>query len=233
MATNCLIFDENYISLLGISSMVEESFPDWRLYRRKSLCDAQKFLRDDLAPKVNLVIIGLSSDRDVQSIADFIQLAKRRSLRTLVISNLPDRLVADRLGRCGNNGYILKDDSVSNINRAITLVASGECDICSSFQEGVFPFGSQSEASRAIANMTRRQKDVVDLLLAGYSNKRIANYLKLSQGTIKNYVFDLMRLLNVTSRLELALTVREHGYRPSTMPMVSPGQPSQYLVTAS
>jgi DNA-binding NarL/FixJ family response regulator len=59
--------------------------------------------------------------------------------------------------------------------------------------------------------LTSRQRDVAKLVLAGYSNKKISYTLNLSYGTIKNYMFSLMRLLSVNSRLEMVLRIQEQG----------------------
>lgn len=60
---------------------------------------------------------------------------------------------------------------------------------------------------------TDRQNDLADLLLRGHSNKEMAHYLNLSYGTVKNYMFALMRLTSVRSRLELAIKLREINYQ--------------------
>jgi DNA-binding NarL/FixJ family response regulator len=62
-------------------------------------------------------------------------------------------------------------------------------------------------------NFTSRQRDIFDLLLAGHSNKMIGYILNLSYGTVKNYMFDLMRLLSVKSRLELVTKIRANQYQ--------------------
>lgn len=59
--------------------------------------------------------------------------------------------------------------------------------------------------------LSPRQKDLVHLVLSGYSNKKIADSLGLSYGTVKNYMFDLMRVFGVNSRLELVVKIRERG----------------------
>ena len=64
---------------------------------------------------------------------------------------------------------------------------------------------------QACIKLNSRQRDVVRLVLEGYSNKKIANTLNLSYGTVKNYMFNLMRLLSVNSRLEMAIKFREQG----------------------
>lgn len=69
------------------------------------------------------------------------------------------------------------------------------------------------ESGRRVS-LTPRQEDLVRLLLAGYSNKRIAYELGLSVGTVKNYMFDLMRLVSVRSRFELAMLLSSRGQAP-------------------
>ncbi|MET0267707.1 MAG: helix-turn-helix transcriptional regulator, partial [Duganella sp.] len=64
---------------------------------------------------------------------------------------------------------------------------------------------------------TPRQRDILDLLLIGYSNKQIACALNLSCGTVKNYMFELMRITAVSSRLEMAMKIRDSGYGQTSL----------------
>lgn len=70
------------------------------------------------------------------------------------------------------------------------------------------PQADDDFAFSARVNFTDRQRQLIDLLMIGKSNKAIADLLDLSYGTVKNYVFDLMRLMSVGSRLELVARVR-------------------------
>ena len=63
---------------------------------------------------------------------------------------------------------------------------------------------------KAVANkeshsLTARQLQVISLVGQGFSNKEIANELKISEGTVKQHIFAIFRLLNVSSRAKLAL----------------------------
>jgi DNA-binding CsgD family transcriptional regulator len=53
--------------------------------------------------------------------------------------------------------------------------------------------------------LTRREDDVVRLLAEGMQNREIANELKLSEHTIRNYLFHIFDKLGVSSCIELAL----------------------------
>lgn len=66
---------------------------------------------------------------------------------------------------------------------------------------------------------TQRQRQLIDLLMSGNSNKAIADRMNLSYGTVKNYVFDIMRIMSVGSRLELVAKMsaeaqQAHTFRP-------------------
>jgi PAS domain S-box-containing protein len=66
----------------------------------------------------------------------------------------------------------------------------------------------------AIGSLTRRQRQVLDLIAQGRSNKQIARDLGITEGTAKLHVFSLMRLFQVANRTMLALVA--HALRPAT-----------------
>lgn len=67
-------------------------------------------------------------------------------------------------------------------------------------------------------SLTARQLQVINLVGQGFSNKEIANDLKISEGTVKQHIFAIFRLLNVSSRAKLALV----SQRLSTNSKVKP-----------
>lgn len=60
-------------------------------------------------------------------------------------------------------------------------------------------------------SLTARQLQVVSLVGQGLSNKEIANELKISEGTVKQHIFAIFRLLNVSSRAKLAIASTRFG----------------------
>ena len=60
-------------------------------------------------------------------------------------------------------------------------------------------------APKANQPLTMRQRQVVELVASGMSNKEIASELNISEGTVKQHIFAIFRILNVTSRAKLAL----------------------------
>jgi len=64
--------------------------------------------------------------------------------------------------------------------------------------------------------LTKREEDVVRLLAEGLQNRDIAHALKLSEHTIKNYLFHIFDKLGVSSRVELVLYAVSSAKRAQT-----------------
>lgn len=71
---------------------------------------------------------------------------------------------------------------------------------------------SHSRSAAWAEGLTRRERQIVDLLLKGLSNKEIASRLSVSERTIKNQLSALHRKTKVRGRLELALLAVRSGF---------------------
>jgi two-component system, NarL family, nitrate/nitrite response regulator NarL len=61
-----------------------------------------------------------------------------------------------------------------------------------------------------VTTLSRRERQIVDALLAGRTNKEVAQLLGISDQTVKNQLTTLYKKVGVTSRLELVLWAMEH-----------------------
>lgn len=220
MDMNCLVVDDNFLTLLGMSSVMHEHFPQWKIHQKHSLYEAEHFIKHNFDVYIDMVMIGLDHTDHVDQLVAFVQLLDRLSIKMLVVSGVTSTALVQRLQHNGCQGYVLKNGGLNDIVEAIDVISHGGKFVAPVLQNRS-DLGIDTSYCSAIEALTDRQKDVIDLLLAGLSNKRIADHLDLSQGTVKNYMFDLMRLMKVSSRLELALKIREQGYRPRDMEILA------------
>ena len=206
---NCLIVDGSPVSLLGYCSILNNHFQNCRVYTSVSVKEASAFLENNCDSLIDFVLINIKlSDIDVaDKVTSFLRLTERYSLRCIVIADQMDSELFLKIEACSLDGFLLNDDTISNIVQAISVVSGGGKYL----QSTNLPLVHHKQFEKMV--FTERQKDVIDLLLMGYSNKKIANTLNLSQGTIKNYIFDLMRYMSVESRLELVFKIRLNGYQ--------------------
>ncbi len=119
--------------------------------------------------------------------------------------------------RVGALGYLLKDVSGDELARAIRKVAAGGALIEPSVARKVLAEFARLETSSRPLNdgladpLSERELEVLQLLGQGLSNKQIAAELYLAEGTIKNYVSNILDKLGVSDRTQAALRAQELG----------------------
>lgn len=70
--------------------------------------------------------------------------------------------------------------------------------------------------SKSVENLSHRQKQILNLVFAGKSNKAIANQLSLADGTVRNHISVLLNIFEVESRTQLVSLLMKTGYRLSS-----------------
>ena len=128
---------------------------------------------------------------------------------------------ADELGqalRDGARGYLLKNIDAEALTTAIRR-AAGEPVIAESMTaklveqvRGQASLAAQAPAGQAERHrLTARERQIVQCLARGASNKVIARELDVSESTVKIHVQNVLKKLNLTSRVQVAVYAVEHG----------------------
>ena len=80
---------------------------------------------------------------------------------------------------------------------------------------------SDEETRQKKFGLTPRELEIVSAVVAGYSNKEIAEYFKISEDTVKHHLSNIFDKLGVSTRLELALFAVNKGLPLKSIPMMS------------
>jgi DNA-binding NarL/FixJ family response regulator len=140
-------------------------------------------------PQVRLVLFGMDDDADI-----FLQAV-----------------------RLGVNGYVLKNASASELVDALRSVAQGEAVCPLKFCKVLFQaLSSEANQRAAIAEqradarfeLTQRQRQLMSLVAMGMSNKEIAANLHLSEFTVKNHIYRVMKQVDAQTRHEACSLIR-------------------------
>lgn len=123
--------------------------------------------------------------------------SKLDSTPLLVVSADENPSVIQNCIDAGASGYVTKSSSGDTILLAVKQVLSGATYIPANMP-GIIPL-----------DLTEKQKQILAYLADGYSNKDIAIKMCLSEGTIKQYVTRLLRILNVENRVQAGLKARK------------------------
>jgi len=139
--------------------------------------------------------------------------ARSPSSRVIVLTSfLEDERVLPAI-QAGAAGYLLKNVEPAELARAIRAAHAGEA-IIDPTAAARLVHAIADEARPRIEEperLTRRERDVLELIARGRSNKRIALELGISEKTVKTHVGHLLAKLGVTDRTQAALMAVEEG----------------------
>jgi two-component system nitrate/nitrite response regulator NarL len=116
--------------------------------------------------------------------------------------------------RAGVRGYLLKDMEPEDIVDAFLRAAQGEVVIAPAMTMKLAhmlqSYGQKNTKEDLLALLTSREREILDHLARGQSNKSIARALDISPDTVKLHVRHILAKLNLTSRVEAAVFAVEH-----------------------
>lgn len=107
----------------------------------------------------------------------------------------------------GADGYLLKDTEPDLLLEQIKALAQGEVVFSEAVKKALL---ERSSISNPLASLTEREMGVLRLVATGLSNKQIANQLFISEETVKVHIRNLLRKLNVHSRVAATVLYFEH-----------------------
>ena len=116
--------------------------------------------------------------------------------------------------RAGVRGYLLKDMEPDDILEAIERAAKGEVVVAPAMMLKLArllqPGQHETPKENLLNLLTEREREILDHLSHGESNKAIARALQISPDTVKLHVRRILSKLNLTSRVEAAVFAVEH-----------------------
>lgn len=116
--------------------------------------------------------------------------------------------------KAGAVGYLLKDVSSLELADAIRIVNSGGALVKQdAFKKLLKEFGSTENTSSKTkrVDITDREKEIICLIAQGLTNGEIAKKLYLSEGTVKNYITNILSKLGAKNRASLIEIARKSG----------------------
>lgn len=134
---------------------------------------------------------------------------------TLILTTFDDDKMLFDAVRAGAKGWLLKDISLERLSDAIRALASGGTCIEPVITERILRTLGKSDVAFDAADLpeplTDREKTMLRFLAGGYSNREIADLLKISDGTVKNHISSVLAKLGVRDRTRAVLKAIDHG----------------------
>ena len=200
-----LLVDDHALFRAGLRLLLGSLCPQARILEAGCIEDALGHLHHHDDVRVCLLDLDLKTDQGLPAIECMRQCAPAAAV--VIVSAADDPVTVRACIEAGAMSYITKSSPPEVLTRALQRVLAGEVFLPRSAQ----PDGD--DAAPGGRNLTRRQLDVLAALSRGLSTKLIARELALSEHTVKEYLSDIFRLLEVRNRTEAVIKASRLGLR--------------------
>jgi RNA polymerase sigma factor (sigma-70 family) len=164
-------------------------------------------MAEELVPDVVIMDIAMPNLNGIQATAQMVK--KNPQIGVIILSMFSDETYLTRALSAGAKGYLLKDSADADLHNALLAVAQGKpffsADITKTLLEDYMRQLQQRGLEDSYDLLTEREKEILQLLAEGKSNKDIASMLNLSVNTVETHRTRIMQKLNLHSTAEIVL----------------------------
>ncbi|MGD1007918.1 MAG: response regulator transcription factor [Ignavibacteriaceae bacterium] len=203
-----LVIEDNRLLREGISEMLKKQ-PDMHVVATVGNGENILLIMGKLNPNIVLLDLGLRNQNSLQ----VVKLVKKHFQETkiIVMDLIPLQADVFEFVQAGVSGFILKDANVAKFIKTIRLVYQGAQVLPpnltgSLFSQIVDKAVIESSPSKIIESvkMTKRERQVIDLVADGLTNKEVAQRLHLSTYTVKSHIHNILEKLALHTRVQIA-----------------------------
>jgi DNA-binding NarL/FixJ family response regulator len=171
---------------------------------------------DQIGSASNLAVLMLEARAGGDALPELITRLRREhaQLRIVVVGEGLDPLLIESVIGAGAKGYLAETASEAEIRMALEVVLDGSVwaprKVLAKLLEGGSPSSSSTPAGDSIVKrMTAREREVLEHLMDGRSNRAIAEALGIDEATVKAHLGRMLRKTGAHNRVELTLRAIE------------------------
>jgi two-component system, NarL family, response regulator NreC len=214
VAIRILLCDDHSVIRTGLRALLKVD-PELEVVGEAGDGKEAQRLVETLRPDVLLLDIGLPGEDGIE-VAKKLKASHPELIVLFLTMHEDDSLLHEAL-RAGGSGYVIKRAADSEIIDAIHAVHRGDMYVHPAMTRALLrrtatPTPSR-EAPTGVAGeaLTRREIDVLRLVVRGHTNRQVAEVLGVSIRTVEGHRANLLGKLGVSSRVELVTYAEEHG----------------------
>ena len=207
-----LIADDHGIVRKGLRLQLEQN-SDFEVVGEATEGREAVRLAEELVPDVVIMDIAMPNLNGIQATTQLVK--KNPQIGVIILSMYSDETYLMRTLAAGAKGYLLKDSADVDLHRAVEVVAQGKPYFSPSIADTLLEDYMRQLQQRGLQDsydlLTEREKEILQLLAEGKSNKDVAGILNLSTNTVETHRTRIMQKLDLHSTAEIVLYAVRKG----------------------
>jgi len=208
-----ILIEDNRLLREGINAMLKKE-PDINVVAAFGDSDIIPDKISELKPNIVLLDLGLPKQDSLEIVKSLKD--KYHDIKIIVMDLVPIQEDILRFVEAGVSGFILKDATIAEFTKTIRSVAGGEKVLppilTGSLFSQIMDYGVKKLGPSNLiqsVRMTKREREIVELIAEGLANKEIAYKLNITVYTVKSHVHNILEKMALNTRVQIAL--QAHG----------------------
>lgn len=199
-----MIVDDHPLFRKGVSQIISDD-PNFEVVGEAASGQEGLDLAEEIQPDLVLLDLNMKGMDGLETLRRFKQTDLLARYVILTVSDAEEDLMEAL--KSGADGYLLKDMEPEDLRANLIKASVGVTVLQDSLTEVLKKALTEpdTKVNQADAGLTDRENEILDCLAEGMNNKNIARKLGISDTTVKVHIKNILRKLNLTSRLEAAV----------------------------
>ncbi len=203
-----MIVDDHEVVRFGLSMLLSRQ-PDWEVVAEAGSVAEAIDAADEYEPEVIVMDVRLSDGSGIEACRSIVK-AHPHTKVVMLTSFAEDELIFNAIS-AGAVGYVLKQVGNDDLIRAIQTISRGDAMLDPTITGQVLAKIRASNLSDAFSKLSDQELNVLTLIAEGKTNKEIASDLYLGEGTVRNYVSNILAKLELSNRAEATAYAMRHN----------------------
>lgn len=204
MNIKIVIADDHAVVRDGIKALIERKSKDISII--KEVSNGKEVVDFAKKGKADIYIMDISMPllNGIEATQKLVR--TDNDAKVIILSMYDDRMSVEKSLKAGAKGFIVKTSNIEQIIKAIKEVHEGKFYLCPKVSKYIvqgFLSKSGHKKTRGKAELTPKEKEVLQLIAEGYSSKEIAKEFELSLNTVHVHRNNIMRKLDIHKQADL------------------------------
>jgi DNA-binding NarL/FixJ family response regulator len=203
-----LVVDDHPLFRQGVVASLD-MVSDFKVVGETSSGEEALKLALSLMPDVVLLDVSMPGWNGIVTAEKIALACPATAIVMLTAADDKDKLLAAL--KAGARGYVLKGVSAKELADVVRSACAGDVYVSPSIAAEMLVSLTKGKAPDPLQELTERERQILELIGTGLTNREIGEKIFLSEKTIKHYVTNILQKLQVRSRVEAALLATRHG----------------------